>query len=301
VIYVEIRIRGPMDELWRRTQQPELHERWDLRFSEIEYLPRPDEGAPQRFSYATRIGLGRRIRGDGEREGHRAAADGERVSALRFWSRDPKSLIREGSGYWRYVPTPDGIRFLTWYGYRTRFGAVGRLLDALLFRPLLGWATAWSFDRLRLWIEKGIDPAVAAERSLIHALARASVALVLLYQGLVPKLLFRHPSESAMLLAAGLSGPAADVAVTLIGLGEVAAAGVLLAAWRARWPFAATAVAMAAALAAVAWSSPGTLPAAFNPVALNLSVGALALIGWAAGRDLPSAARCLRRRPAGEP
>jgi hypothetical protein len=47
-IYVEIRIRGGMDELWRRTQDPGLHERWDLRFSEIVYLPRPDETRPQR-------------------------------------------------------------------------------------------------------------------------------------------------------------------------------------------------------------------------------------------------------------
>jgi hypothetical protein len=301
MIYVEIRIRGSLDELWRRTQQPELHERWDLRFSEIVYLPRPQESAPQRFSYATRIGFGLRIRGEGESEGSRAGADGERVSALRFWSRDPKSLIREGSGYWRYVPTPDGIRFLTWYSYRTRFGAAGRLLDAILFRPLMGWATAWSFDRLRLWIEQGIDPGVSAERGLLHAVARVGIALVFLYQGLVPKLLYRHPTEAAMLLAAGLPASAADVGVVLIGLGEVAAAGVLLAAWRARWPLAATAVAMPAALAAVAWSSPGTLAAAFNPVALNLATAALAVIGWVAGRDVPSAARCLRRRPAGEP
>jgi len=55
-IYVEIRVRGSLEELWRRTQQPELHERWDLRFSEIVYLPRPHEAAPQQFSYATRIG-----------------------------------------------------------------------------------------------------------------------------------------------------------------------------------------------------------------------------------------------------
>ena len=26
----------------------------------------------------------------------------------------------------------------------------------------MGWATAWSFDRLRLWLEEGIDPATSA-------------------------------------------------------------------------------------------------------------------------------------------
>jgi hypothetical protein len=151
-IYVETRVRGHLEDLWQRTQDPVLHERWDLRFSEIDYLPR-DGHEPQRFRYETRIGFGLRVRGEGESMGTRDGAAGERTSALRFWSDDPKSLIREGSGYWRYVPTADGVRFLTWYDYRTRFGLLGRLVDRVLFRPLMGWATAWSFDRLRLWIE----------------------------------------------------------------------------------------------------------------------------------------------------
>ena len=299
-IYVEIRIRGDLDELWRRTQDPGLHERWDLRFSEIVYLLRPDETAPQRFSYATRIGFGLRIRGEGESEGSRIGTGGERVSALKFWSRDAKSLILEGSGYWRYVPTPDGIRFLTWYSYRTRFGLAGRLLDAAVFRPIMGWATAWSFDRLRLWIEQGIDPAVSGQRAVIHAVARLCIALVFLYHGLVPKLLYHDPTELAMLLAAGVPASMGDRALIAIGLGEVAFAGGLLAAWRARWPLLATAVLMVGALAGVAYSSPGMLRAAFNPVILNLAIAALALIGWVAARDLPSAARCLRDHPGSE-
>ena len=39
-IYVEILVRAPMDALWAHTQTPALHERWDLRFSRIEYLPK---------------------------------------------------------------------------------------------------------------------------------------------------------------------------------------------------------------------------------------------------------------------
>ena len=48
-IYVEILIRAPMDALWSHTQTPALHERWDLRFSRIDYLPRNGESEPQRF------------------------------------------------------------------------------------------------------------------------------------------------------------------------------------------------------------------------------------------------------------
>ena len=93
-----------MDALWNATQSPEGHERWDLRFSEISYIPRAAETEPQRFLYATRIGFGMRITGAGESVGT-AERNGDRTSALRFWSDDRKSLIRKGSGYWRYAPT----------------------------------------------------------------------------------------------------------------------------------------------------------------------------------------------------
>src|SRR5579864_1239960 len=189
-IYVEILIRGSVDEIWRHSQLPDLHKLWDLRFTTIDYLPRPSENEPQRFRYSTRIGLGLKIEGEGESTATREDSTGLRTSALKFWSCDPKSLIKEGSGYWQYIPVPGGTRFLTWYDYRTRFGAPGRLIDRLLFRPLIGWATAWSFDRLRLWIDRGIPPQVTGRMAWIHALARFGIAFSWLWQGLVPKLLF---------------------------------------------------------------------------------------------------------------
>ena len=161
-IYVEILVRAPIDVLWAHTQTPSLHEKWDLRFSRIEYLPRSHEAEPQRFRYSTRIGFGLTISGEGETVGQRDSIDGSRTSALKFGSRHPLSLIREGSGYWKYIPTPDGIRFVTWYDYRTRFGRIGVLFDRLIFRPLLGWTTAWSFDRLRISLENAHDLPSAA-------------------------------------------------------------------------------------------------------------------------------------------
>src|SRR5205085_750191 len=110
-----------------------------------------------------------------------------------------KSLIRTGSGYWQYIPEKDGVRFLTWYDYETRFGILGSLFDRAIFRPMIGWATAWSFDRLRLWIEKGIVPAAAFRSSLVHALARFTLAFIWVYQGLVPKLLSTNRDELVML------------------------------------------------------------------------------------------------------
>src|SRR5690349_5664641 len=99
-IYVEILIRGSMDELWHKTQTPDMHQRWDLRFTDITYLPRPDDSHPQRFLYTTRLGFGLQIRGEGETVGERGDPPQQVTSALKFWSTDPKSLIREGAGYW---------------------------------------------------------------------------------------------------------------------------------------------------------------------------------------------------------
>ena len=204
-IYVETLIRTPIETVWKLTQTPELHQRWDLRFSHIEYLPRDSATEPQRFRYATRIGLGLQVKGEGESVGERNLADGSRSSALKFSSTDPRSIILEGSGYWKYVPSAEGIRFITWYEYRTRFGSFGRLFDRCIFQPLMGWATAWSFDRLRLWLETDLNPKDAAQHALVHGIARAALAFVFIYHGLVPKLLHPHADEIAMLGAAGFS------------------------------------------------------------------------------------------------
>jgi uncharacterized membrane protein YphA (DoxX/SURF4 family) len=294
-IYVEILIRAPMHSLWAHTQTPALHERWDLRFSRIDYLPKADRTGPQRFRYATRIGFGLEVSGEGETVGQRDATDGSRSSALRFSSAEPLSIIREGSGYWKYVPTPEGIRFLTRYDYRTRFGPVGALFDRLIFRPLLGWATAWSFDRLRLWLEQRVDPAQAMRLTLVHSIARLALAAVFAYQGLVPKLLGRSVDEVAMLRDAGVSAGVTDIAVIGLGVLELTFAAALLVAWHRRWPPWTCLGSMLVATTAVALNSPRYLAAAFNPVSLNLAVASLAGIDLLVLGSVPSAARCLRR------
>lgn len=176
-LYVEARIRAGLDDLWARTQDPAAHQRWDLRFTRIEYLPRA-EGEPQRFRYATRVLPFLTVAGTGVSAGERERPDGTRTSALRFASPHPLSLLAEGSGYWRYVPEGDGVRFLTGYDYRPRWGRFGAVADRLLLRPLMGWATAWSFDRLRLWLERGTTPERALARWLTELAVRALVLVV---------------------------------------------------------------------------------------------------------------------------
>ena len=234
-----------------------------------------------------------RIEGEGESTGEHDAASGERTSALKFWSNDWKSLIEAGSGYWKYVPGDGGVRFFTAYDYKARFGVVGRVVDKLMFRPLIGWATAWSFDRLRLWMEKGATPEVSRDRTVIYFLARVAVAVVFFYHGLIPKLIYRSPDELDMLRNLNVASYALLTAVA--GWMEIAFALLLLVWWKARWPLWLTIVGMLVATVTVAIGSPDYFHKAFDPFTLNVSTAVLAACGLVAARDLPSASCCLRK------
>jgi DoxX-like family len=295
-IYVETDIRSNMDKLWEYTQTPELHERWDLRFSSISYLPHPEDKEPQQFLYTTRIGLGLKIQGKGETVGNQSGLNGQRTSALRFWSDDPKSLIREGSGYWQYVPTANSVRFITGYDYTVRYGLPGKVIDRLLFRPLLGWATAWSFDRLRLWLEQGLDPAAAVRQGIVSIIVRFALALVFIYQGLIPKLIQQHRDELMMLRNSGFAEGALPAIVAFIGVCEILYGLLLLFTPYKKWPLIATLTFMVVATLNVAIFSPMFLASAFNAVTLNVLVTTLAFIGLLVSSSLPAAARCRRRK-----
>jgi hypothetical protein len=291
-IYVEILIDAPMERVWELTQVPALHQRWDLRFTSITYLSKAKDEEPQRFLYETRIGFGLAIRGTGESVATRVSEDGSATSSLKFASDEALSLIREGAGYWRYIPVDGRTRFFTWYDYEVRFGVMGRLVDRL-FKPVMGWATAWSFDRLRIWAEDGTPPEVSLMLAAIHAICRLAISFVWLWHGLVPKLLFHDADERAMSLQAGVTSHW----MPWIGGAEIVMAVLVLLLWNSRKMLLLQAFLMIGALAAVALQSPAYLTHAFNPVTLNLLVVVLAAIGWLVLPKLPSARRCLRVDP----
>jgi len=171
-IYVEIPICASMDELWEKTQNPQLHQRWDLRFKPNR-VSSPGKLTNPEIPVRTRIGFGFTIDGNGESTGNRDGDGGARTSSLKFWSADPKSLIKVGSGYWKYVPTETTIRFFTWYDYETRFSVLGKVIEYVHLSPTAGMGHAWSFDRLRLWIEKR-DSAGSFASSRLSILSHAA-------------------------------------------------------------------------------------------------------------------------------
>ena len=152
-IYVEVFIDADIERVWELTQDTAAHPRWDARFSRITPVAELDGGG-YRFEYQTRI-PGHVIRGTGTSLGERHRPDGTRTSALRFTTRDRLSPLGDGRGYWRYVPTGAGVTFITGYDYAPAWSA---LFDRVVIRPFVGWMTAWSFDRLRIWAETGVEP-----------------------------------------------------------------------------------------------------------------------------------------------
>jgi len=93
--------------------------------------------------------------GNGYLSGRATTTRRTRTSALRFTTSDRVSPLRAGRGYWRYLPTATGTTFITGFNYEPGWG---RLVDRVVMRRLIGWMTAWSFDRLRIWAETGTPP-----------------------------------------------------------------------------------------------------------------------------------------------
>jgi len=161
-IFVSAPIRADLDRVWELTQDPAAHARWDLRFSRIQPLDTLPDGTV-RFRYERRL-PGHTIRGTGTSIGELIRPDGTRTSALRFTTSDRLSPLRDGRGFWRYRPTAQGVLFETGYDYLPGWGTV---LDRLVMRRLIVWMTAWSFDRLRIWAERGEEPETWPLRSVL--------------------------------------------------------------------------------------------------------------------------------------
>ena len=295
-IYVELDINCSIDKAWQFTQQPSMHEQWDLRFSSITYNEKVHQDDPQQFTYTTKVMPGIVVSGWGESKGSHEKKNGVKTSSLHFGTSQLISPIKEGRGYWQYIPKEKGITFLTLYDYDTRFGVIGRLLD-ILFRPLLGWATALSFDVLARWIEVGESPKTQYRRFFSYYFITFLFIFVWLYQGFVPKIIGQHPLEIEMLTKLSPLGMAQAMdAIIWVGVLEVVVAllfsfrkfhKVLWLAQVVLFPLLTTGAIIAAPYVA-------TDP--FNVITLNATLWVLSIIALMLRVELPTATSCKRKR-----
>ena len=167
-IVVEVLVAAPLPLIWERSQNPEEHIKWDIRFSDIQYLDSCDEKGRPALLYRTKIGFGVSVSGFG----YYAHNSNHEKSVFLFDSHDWKSLITKGRGIWLYEEQDGGTFFKTVFDYQTRMGFLGTVLDKVVFRPMFQIATEWGFETLRLWCE-GDEEVVAYRRSKIRFLLYA--------------------------------------------------------------------------------------------------------------------------------
>ena len=114
-------------------------------------------------------------------------------------------------------------------------------------------------------------------------LARTALALVFIWHGLVPKILWLSPDERAMIQVHGWSAP--EWVARIVGLAEIIL-GRLLLLRRQRWPLLLAGVLLVGLLLDVAFLSPYLLLQAFNPLSTNLAALALCWVAWRAETPL---------------
>ncbi len=293
-VYVELYINAKFSDLWEYTQNPEKQQQWDLRFSEITPISQEDETNGQLLEYRKNIAPGVNVIGRGKAKEARFEETGENSHTLTFWSDQLFSPIKSGSGLWIYGLNDSGFHFKTWFDYQTRFGLFGRFLDTILFRPLLGWATAWSFDCLRLWLEKNIHPKTSLRLYLAHMLIATFLAFAWIYQGLVPKMLYPETGELALLQNTGLFPGYERLILPYIGIGEIIF-GLLFLLFRSKLLHFINCLALLGLAVGAIFHSPALYLAPFNPASLTIAMAGLSIVDWLIIDLLPTAGNCLRK------
>ncbi|QMV65856.1 DoxX-like family protein [Pseudomonas berkeleyensis] len=130
-----------------------------------------------------------------------------------------------------------------------------------------------------------------ARLAQIAWLARLALALVFIWHGLAPKILWLSPDEVAMIGAHSLADYplfATEVIARIAGVAEILLGIVLLTLRRQRWFLLVAGAVLLALLLDVALFSPHLLIQAFNPLSTNLAALTLCAVAWLA--EAPSAA-----------
>ncbi|MEC8553464.1 MAG: DoxX-like family protein [Planctomycetota bacterium] len=110
-----------------------------------------------------------------------------------------------------------------------------------------------------------------------YALTRFAIALIWIYHGLVPKILFKHASE-VELVAKGPIIVDAETTIVIAGVVEVLIGLLVLVFWKQPWPIVISLAGFSGLLLGAITLSPELAIQAFNPVTLTVSAIAFCLI-----------------------
>lgn len=110
-----------------------------------------------------------------------------------------------------------------------------------------------------------------------YALSRSAIALIWIYHGLIPKIIFQHSTELE-LVAKGPLVYSEETTIILAGVCEVLIGSCVLICWNQSWPIAVSLFGFSALLIGAVVVSPGLAIQAFNPITLTLSAIIFCLI-----------------------
>lgn len=109
-------------------------------------------------------------------------------------------------------------------------------------------------------------------------LIQITLAVLWIYQGLVPKILFQSSAEIAIWQAIGLELHLAKIAVALSGLIEIAFGCTFLIWQKAVFIHQLNILGLSGLLLLIMFTDPLQLTAAFNPVVMNIAMIAISMI-----------------------
>jgi uncharacterized membrane protein YphA (DoxX/SURF4 family) len=129
-----------------------------------------------------------------------------------------------------------------------------------------------------------IDP---ARVRLARVLARGSLGLVWIYEGLVPKILFpgAHPEQTALVANSLFCFATPSVTLALLGSAQIVLGLLLLSGWRDREVGAVATVWMVLLIVLVAGGRPQMLTDPFGALAKDLCLIACAAVLWVLPRE----------------
>lgn len=133
---------------------------------------------------------------------------------------------------------------------------------------------------------------------LTKVIARVSLGIVWLYEGLVPKILFlrANPEQTDLVARSGLYWPTPEATLVILGVAQVLTGLILIAGWAERAAVAVATLSMGVLIVLVASGKPAMLIDPFGALAKDFCLIACALTVWLLAPVCP---RCQTRDPGG--